>query len=110
MNPGNRVPDPDGTISAVHPVFRDTADIGIYLYFTTTCMSSSARLQAQETLTNTIGDMIRAVTPNSAVYSNEVGTSKTSMPDLKVYTKSIRVISMSQSGRMHSGVQYTPNY
>lgn len=72
VNPGHRVPDPDGTISAVHPVFRDAADIGIYLYFPSTCLSSSARLEAQDTLTNTIGDMIRAVTPNSAVYSNEV--------------------------------------
>ena len=74
VNPGHGVPDPEGSISAVHPVFRDTADIGIYLYFTTSCMSSTARAQAQETLTNTVGDMIRAVTPNSAVYSNEVST------------------------------------
>jgi hypothetical protein len=72
VNPGNGVKDPEGKLSAVHPVWRNTADVGIYLYFTPPCSSAFERQNLKNQLTFDIGNYIRAPTPNSAVYSNEV--------------------------------------
>jgi len=72
VNPGNRIKDPQGTLSAVHPVWRDTADIQIFLYIPPPCMSPEQRKQAERRVTVELGGMLREVTPTSAVYSNEV--------------------------------------
>lgn len=72
VNPGNRVKDPRGALSAVHPVWRDTADIQIFLYIPPPCMSPEQRAEAERRVTDELGAMLRAVTPTSAVYSNEV--------------------------------------
>ncbi|KAK4224033.1 6-hydroxy-D-nicotine oxidase [Podospora fimiseda] len=71
VNPGNRIKDPQGKLSAVHPIWRDTADIQIFLYIPPACMSPEQRTEAERRLTVELGDILRAVTPTSAVYSNE---------------------------------------
>lgn len=71
VNPGNRVPDPNQALSAVHPTFRNTADILVYLYFLEDCLSAERRAEVLDAVTNDIGGIIRRETPNSAVYSNE---------------------------------------
>jgi hypothetical protein len=72
VNPGNRVKDPFQKLSAVHPVWRDTADIQIFLYLPPPCMSAEQRAEAERRVTRDLGDILREVTPHSAVYSNEV--------------------------------------
>ena len=72
VNPGNRIKDPQQKLSAVHPVWRDTADIQIFLYVPPPCMSPEQREEAERRVTFELGDILRAATPNSAVYSNEV--------------------------------------
>ena len=71
VNPGNGVPDPEGELSAVHPVFRETADVNVYLYFLEDCLTAERRAEVLEQVTFDIGEAIRRETPNSAVYSNE---------------------------------------
>ncbi|GAB1319633.1 hypothetical protein MFIFM68171_09843 [Madurella fahalii] len=71
VNPGNRVRDPQQRLSAVHPVWRDTADIQIFLYVPPPCMSPEQRAEAERRVTVELGGILRAVTPTSAVYSNE---------------------------------------
>jgi hypothetical protein len=73
VNPGNRIKDPQQKLSAVHPVWRDTADIQIFLYLPPPCMSAQQRAEAERRVTVELGNLLRAATPNSAVYSNEVG-------------------------------------
>jgi len=76
VNPGNRIKDPNQKLSAVHPVWRDTADIQIFLYIPPPCMSPKQRAEAEHRVTFELGDILRGVTPTSAVYSNEVGRSQ----------------------------------
>lgn len=71
VNPGNGVPDPEGELSAVHPIFRETADVNVYLYFLDGCLTAERRAEVLEQVTYDIGEAIRKETPNSAVYSNE---------------------------------------
>lgn len=71
VNPGNGVPDPTGELSAVHPLWRETADVGVYLYFLEDCLTAERRAEVLDQITNDIGEAIRRETPNSAVYSNE---------------------------------------
>ncbi|KAK3381106.1 FAD binding domain-containing protein [Podospora didyma] len=71
VNPGNRVKGPQQKLSAVHPVWRDTADIQIFLYVPPPCMSAQQRAEAERRVTVELGGILRAVTPKSAVYSNE---------------------------------------
>lgn len=75
VNPGHRAKDPRQQLSAVHPVWRDTADIQIFLYIPPPCMSVEQRREAERRVTVELGGMLRGVTPTSAVYSNEVSIS-----------------------------------
>ena len=72
VNPGHRVKDPQQQLSAVHPVWRDTADIEVFLYIPAPCLSPEQRAEQQRRVTKELGQMLREVTPTSAVYSNEV--------------------------------------
>lgn len=72
VNPGHRMKDPKQELSAVHPVWRDTADIQIFLYIPPPCMSAEQRSEAERRVTFELGDILRGVTPTSGVYSNEV--------------------------------------
>ncbi|KAK4159965.1 6-hydroxy-D-nicotine oxidase [Cladorrhinum sp. PSN259] len=71
VNPGNRIKDPQGKLSAVHPVWRDTADIQVFLYIPPPCMSAEQRAEHERRVTVELGGLLRAVTPTSGVYSNE---------------------------------------
>ncbi|OAA56541.1 FAD-binding, type 2 [Niveomyces insectorum RCEF 264] len=70
VNPGRAVPDPDGTVSSVHPVWRHAADASLWTYEPGACLSAAGRQQAQKTLTQ-LGAALRAASPNSGVYANE---------------------------------------
>ena len=73
VNPGNKVKDPQQKISAVHPVWRDTADIEVFLYLPpATCQSESQRAESERRVTEELGAILRDATPHSAVYPNEV--------------------------------------
>lgn len=95
VNPGNRVPDPNRELSAVHPVFRNTADVLVYLYFLEDCLSAQRRAEVLDAVTNDIGAIIRRATPNSAVYSNEGDINEPNWQDAfwgnKVYPKLLKL-------------------
>ncbi len=101
VNPGNRIKDPHQQLSAVHPVWRNTADIQIFLYVPPPCMSAQQRAEAERRVTSELGGILRAVTPKSAVYSNEV--SWRGFWAIGTKLTDIRVTLTSQTGRMRSG-------
>ncbi|CAK7203751.1 hypothetical protein SEUCBS139899_006498 [Sporothrix eucalyptigena] len=70
VNPGHAVPDPDASISAVHPVWRSAATSTFWEYEPAPCLSEAGRLQALQSLTQ-LGNALREATPSSAVYANE---------------------------------------
>jgi hypothetical protein len=72
VNPGHRVKDPQQKLSAVHPVWRDTADIEVFLYIPPPCQSAEQRAESERRVTYDLGGLLRNSTPNSAVYPNEV--------------------------------------
>ena len=72
VNPGYRIKDPLGKLSAVHPVWRETADIEVFLFFPPPCMSKEQRTEAQRKVTQDLQPILDSATPHSAVYSNEV--------------------------------------
>lgn len=74
VNPGRRVPDPDGSISAVHPVWRNNADSSLWVYDPPACLSEAGRQEAAQNLTHGLGDTLRKASPASAVYVNEVSS------------------------------------
>jgi len=71
VNPGNRIKDPQQKLSAVHPVWRDTADIQVFLYFPPPCQSPEQRAESERRITHELGKLLRDATPHSAVYPNE---------------------------------------
>ncbi|KAK3314029.1 hypothetical protein B0H66DRAFT_594834 [Apodospora peruviana] len=81
VNPRNRVKDRDQKLSVVHPVWRETADIQIFLYIPPPCMSAEQRADAERRVTFELGGILRAATPTSAVYSNEGDISEPSWQD-----------------------------
>ncbi|KAK3356456.1 FAD binding domain-containing protein [Lasiosphaeria hispida] len=94
VNPGNRIKDPEQKLSAVHPVWRDTADIQIFLYLPPPCMSAQQRAEAESRVTTELGGILRAVTPKSAVYSNEGDINEPNWQDAfwgPVYPKVLKI-------------------
>ena len=94
VNPGNGVADPKGELSAVHPVWRETADVGVYLYIIEECLSAERRAEVLDQLTFDIGGAIRRETPNSAVYSNEGDINEPNWQDAfwgPVYPKLVKI-------------------
>ncbi|KAK0617535.1 isoamyl alcohol oxidase, partial [Immersiella caudata] len=71
VNPGNKVKDPQQKISAVHPVWRDTADIEVFLYLPPPCQNAEQRAETERRVTYELSSLLRDATPNSAVYPNE---------------------------------------
>ncbi|KAH8882295.1 FAD binding domain-containing protein [Thozetella sp. PMI_491] len=70
VNPGRAVPDPTASISSVHPVWRDTSGVAQWVYNAGSCLSQVGRRAAAQYVTD-MGEALRAVSPNSAVYVNE---------------------------------------
>ncbi|KIH92013.1 FAD binding protein domain-containing protein [Sporothrix brasiliensis 5110] len=70
VNPGHAVPDPDSSVSAVHPVWRNAATSTFWKFEPPACLSEAGRLGALQNLTR-LGDALRKASPGSAVYANE---------------------------------------
>lgn len=71
VNPGHAVLDPDQRISSIHRVWRDSANLDLFLVNTVQCNSAEERAAVQDCVTNMLGQLLRDVTPTSVVYSNE---------------------------------------
>ncbi|KAL1898270.1 hypothetical protein Sste5346_003678 [Sporothrix stenoceras] len=70
VNPGHAVPDPDASVSAVHPVWRNAATSTFWEFEPPACLDEAGRQQALQNLTQ-LGDALRKASPGSAVYANE---------------------------------------
>ena len=73
VNPGRAVPDPTGSISAVHPVWRKNADSSLWLFAADTCQPLGGREKVYNAVTRGLADALRKASPTSGVYVNEVG-------------------------------------
>jgi hypothetical protein len=72
VNPGRAVPDPEGTTSAVNPLWRKSADSSLWIYTVDKCQTASSRQKAFDYVTKGFADSLRKASPSSGVYVNEV--------------------------------------
>jgi len=73
VNPGRAVADPTGSISAVHPVWRKSADSSRWVFAAETCQPQGGREKIYNAVTHGLADALRKASPTSGVYVNEVG-------------------------------------
>jgi len=94
VNPGNKVKDPQQKLSAVHPVWRDTADIEVFLYLPPPCQTQEQAAESERRVTQELSTLLKAATPHSAVYPNEGDVNEPNWQDAfwgSVYPKVLKI-------------------